>query len=114
MIDLFQSPPFAHVRQRNKISVKFFYLADCQTDRALLGQLCLADKRVKDFEFLPAKLPPLFLVLGLLGQARLDYPMAVGRVVFSHGCEPPFVGGFFKRHKRKKTDLGVATPTRFP
>ena len=77
MIDLFQSPPFAHVRQRNKISVKFFYPADCQTDRALLGQLCLADKRVIDFDFLPAELPPLFLVLGLLGQARLDYPMAV-------------------------------------
>ena len=32
-----------------------------------------------------------------LDQACLDYPVAVGRVVSFHGCEPPFVGGFFQR-----------------
>ncbi len=31
-----------------------------------------------------------------LGQACLDYPVAVGRIVFFHGCEPPFMGGFFQ------------------
>jgi hypothetical protein len=49
-----------------------------------------------------------------LGQACLDYPAAVGRVVFSHGCEPPFVGGFFQAAQAAKGGLGVATPTRFP
>jgi hypothetical protein len=49
-----------------------------------------------------------------LSQACLDYPATVGRVVFSHGCEPPFVGGFFQAAQAAKGGLGVATPTRFP
>ena len=49
-----------------------------------------------------------------LGQACLDYPVAVGRVVSFHGCEPPFVGGFFQAAQAAKGGLGVATPTRFP
>ena len=53
-----------------------------------------------------------------LGQAGLDYPASVGRVVSFHGCEPPFTcrksGGNHKRRKPQKGGLGVATPTRFP
>lgn len=49
-----------------------------------------------------------------LGQACLDYPASVGRVVSFHGCEPPFVGGFFQAAQAAKGGLGVATPTRFP
>ena len=59
-----------------------------------------------------------FNVLGklgvfFLGQACLDYP-AAGRVVSFHGCEPPFMGGFFQAAQAAKGGLGVATPTRFP
>lgn len=39
---------------------------------------------------------------------------AVGRVVSFHGCEPPFMGGFFQAAQAAKGGLGVATPTRFP
>ncbi len=46
--------------------------------------------------------------------ADINYPATVGRVVFSHGCEPPFVGGFFQAAQAAKGGLGVATPTRFP
>ena len=46
--------------------------------------------------------------------ACLDYPVAVGRVVSFHGCESPFVGGFFQAAQAAKGGLGVATPTRFP
>ncbi len=49
-----------------------------------------------------------------LGQACFDYPVAVGCVVSFHGCEPPFVGGFFQAAQAAKGGLGVATPTRFP
>ncbi len=37
-----------------------------------------------------------------LDQACLDYPVAVWRVVSFHGCEPPFVGGFFQRVQAAK------------
>ncbi len=71
---------------------------------------------------LTSKCPPLFLISFMnqtgrmldLIRAYFDYPAAVGRVVFFHGCEPPFVSGFFKRRKPQKGELGVATPTRFP
>jgi pyrroline-5-carboxylate reductase len=35
-------------------------------------------------------------------------------VLSFHGCEPPFVGGFFQAAQAAKGGLGVATPTRFP
>ena len=49
-----------------------------------------------------------------LGQACLDYPAAVGRVVFFHGCEPPFVGGFFQAAQAAKRRAWGGNPNKIP
>ncbi len=49
-----------------------------------------------------------------LGQACLDYPAAVGRVVSFHGCEPPFVGGFFQAAQAAKRRAWGGNPNKIP
>ena len=42
------------------------------------------------------------LGLFFLRQACFDYTVTVGRVVSFHGCEPPFMGGFFQAAQAAK------------
>lgn len=49
-----------------------------------------------------------------LGQACFDYPASVGRVVSFHGCEPPFVGGFFQAAQAAKRRAWGGNPNKIP
>ena len=54
------------------------------------------------------------LCIFFLGQACFDYPVAVGRVVSFHGCEPPFVGGFFQAAQAAKRRAWGGNPNKIP
>jgi len=49
-----------------------------------------------------------------LGQACLDYPASVGRVVSFHGRKPPFMGGFIQAAQAAKRRVWGGNPNKIP